>query len=254
MPLVPAADPGTRGRLRGPRSGRLRRALPGLLVPAAYALARLLGPAGGEGAFVAGVAALLVGAGLLAHRGGGLAEGGLGALGVGLLLGLCALLDLRDPARAAGAAALGLSAALAAHGLARLGTALGAGPAGAGTAALLVLAASLTGLTWADPLAERAPPPRRWALRQAVLHADLATAYAYGAAGFDRLLHGPVYSGVPLASSSYERPGAWGTAGAWGALGLLAALAGAACARRRGEARRPEPKSPPGGAPVPSAP
>lgn len=210
-----------------------RRLLAGLLVPLAYGAARLLGPRGPEGAFLAGLTALLTGAALAAALPWRLAERagtvGLGALGVGVVALSCGA----SAAQALAAVVLLASTGLAAAGLAALGRALGAGPVGAGVAALLVVAAGLDGLFWADALAERLPAERRWALRQAVLAVDPATAYAYGAAGFDRLLHGPVYTSVPLASSSFERPEALPTALAWAALGLLAQAAASAAGRWR---------------------
>ena len=199
----------------------------GLLPPAAFALASLLGPAGAEGLFRAGLAALVVATLAFAFVPLGarawLLAAGLAALGVGAGFAL---------GGGGGAEALAASALLAAHacaagGLAALGRAAGAGTVGAGAAAAAVLAVALQGLLWADPAAERLPLERRWAFRQSVLHLDGATALAYDAARFDRMHHPRVYADVPLASSSYDRPRAATTALVWAGLGLLAAGAAA---------------------------
>ena len=114
---------------------------------------------------------------------------------------------------------------LAAHGLHALGLALGSRGVVAGTVAFALLVVAMCGLVWADRVADALPRSARWSVRQAVLHLDPATAFAYAAAGFDRLHDGPVYATYPLASSVVERPGAWATAGLWGAVGLLAGAA-----------------------------
>jgi len=108
----------------------------------------------------------------------------------------------------------------AASGLAVLGRALGAPGLTAGAAACAVLWIAMTGLVWADDLAEALPRERRPAFRQAVVHLDAATACAFDAAGFDRFHDPLVYRRVPLAASLVRAPSAGPTALAWLALGI----------------------------------
>ncbi|MFM8980018.1 MAG: hypothetical protein ACKOSS_06100 [Planctomycetia bacterium] len=189
------------------------------------ALVAAFGSNDSVGHFQAGVAMLVAAASAFAflpltrrQATAALAFGGVLAGALLLALGQSLVQSLRG-------AALVVAAGLCAQGLAALGRALGAGRAGAGTGALAVSVASLTGLWWADAAAAAAPVAARFTLRQAVLDLDLCTALAYDAIGLDRLLQGPVYDAVPLASSSVARPSAVEAAGWWGAVGLLAALA-----------------------------
>lgn len=207
-----------------------------LLPPVSFGLAWLFGPAGAEGLFRAGlvalVAAVLTFAFVPFRVRAGLLAAGLAALGVALGF-LFAGASLGE---ALAACALLAGHAFAAAGLASLGRGIGAGTVAAGAVSAAVLATALQGLFWADRAAERLPPERRWALRQAVLHLDGATALAYDAARFDRMLHPPVYANVPLASSTFERPRASTTGLVWAAVGVLAAGVAALVAQlgRRG--------------------
>jgi hypothetical protein len=189
---------------------------------AAFALGRLLAPAGPEGLFRAGLAALLTAVLAFAFVPLRPLAALLAAALAALLAGGGFLLAGADLGEAAAAGALVLGHACAAAGLAALGRAVGAGQVGAGAVSAAVLALALQGLFWADPAAERLPRERRREFRQAVLDVDGATALAYDAARFDRFHHPPIYADVPLASSTYERPNATSTGLAWGALGCLA--------------------------------
>jgi hypothetical protein len=189
-----------------------------------------------EARFVVGLAALLLGCAAAAYVDGTLRRRVLVLAVAGLAAGLALLLAGATLGGAAAGLLLTLGLAGAAAGLASLGRAAGAGRVGGAAGALLVVLLATTGLFWADPVAERLPAPARRAFRQAVLHLDAATALAHDAAGFDRLMHTPVYANVPLASSTYAAPRALPCALAWGALGALAALAAGvgsrACAAR----------------------
>jgi hypothetical protein len=131
---------------------------------------------------------------------------------------------------------LGLAVGVAASGLAVLGRALGTPALTAGAAAGAVLWIGMTGLVWADDLAESLPRERRFAFRQAVVHLDAATACAFDAAHFDRFHDDRIYRRVPLAASLVRAPAATSTALAWMALGVLA-WGGAVGLRLRRDAR-----------------
>jgi len=193
-------------------------ALPAL----AGAVVAAFGGSGAEGRFHAGLAALAAAAAVFAFAQLTLRQA-VAALGfAATAVGGLAWAGGAAPAGALAALVLTLGVGMAAVGLAALGRVIGAGPVGAGAVALALLTVGLTGLFWADPLAERLPRSARWGVKQAVLHLDAGTALAYDAAGFDRLLDLPVYTSVPLASSSIEKPRAPVTAALWGALGLVA--------------------------------
>lgn len=152
---------------------------------------------------------------------------GLLAVGAAALLSACVHAALiRGVDGAPAHFLLTLAAGTATAGLASVGRAIGAGRVPAGAVASAVLWVAMTGLFWADDVSEALPASKRRDFRQAVVHADLATASAYGAAGFERMHDGPVYSRVPMASALVGRPSAPHTAGAWIAVGL--ALCGAA--------------------------
>lgn len=205
---------------------------------AAFLVMRLLGPAGPEGLFRAGLVALVAAVALFAFvplRAG--ATLGAAAASAGLLA-TAHLLGGSSPAAAGAAAALVLGQALAAAGFAGVGRRLGAGGVGAGAVSAALLGLALGGLFWADEAAAHVPAERRWALRQAVVDLDAATALAYDAAGFDRFAHPPVYAGVPLASSSHQAPRALDAAAAWAAFGILTGLVASVGRRRAPEAAR----------------
>ncbi len=129
-------------------------------------------------------------------------------------------------------AVLALGTAAAASGLAVLGRSIGAPRAAAGVVATAVLCTAMTGLRWADALAEHAAPQDRRTVRQAVLHVDLALACAYDAAGHDRLHDPEVYRHVPLAATLIERPTALRTGAIWMGVGFVCWGLGAVGARR----------------------
>jgi len=195
---------------------------------------------GAEGRFRSGLAALAVAAAVFAFAQLTLRQAvaslAFGAAAVGALLWAGGA----TPEGALAALVLCAGVGLAALGLAELGRVVGAPPVASGAVALALLTAGLTGLFWADPLAERLPRAARWGVRQALLHLDAGTALAYDAARFDRLLDLPVYATVPLAATSIERPRAPVTAALWGALGLTcaASAAGLRTLRRSTTARR----------------
>jgi hypothetical protein len=196
------------------------------------------GSSGPEGRFHVGLAALAVSAATYAYVGLTLRQATAAlAFGAVLMAGLLLATGASLGAACAGAA-LVTAVGLAAQGFASLGRSLGTGAVASGACACALLVAGLTGLVWADPVAEGLPRPSRWPFRQAVLHLDAATAFAYDAARFDRLLHAPVYASVPLASTSIEKPGAERTAAIWGAFGLLAGAAGWGVARFKGAGAR----------------
>jgi transposase len=185
-------------------------------------LAGLLAPDGPKGLFQADLVGLVLAAGCGAFGVRGRLVP-IAALAVaGLLCGLAhaalagsftRLPDLWLLVGAVGAAASGLAA---------LGRAVGAPALSAGTVGASVLWIAMTGLFWADPLAETLPATRQYRFRQAVLHLDPATAAAYSAARFDRLHDPRVYRDVPLAASLIRPPAASHTGSAWLAVGLLA--------------------------------
>jgi len=148
----------------------------------------------------------------------------LAALAASLSVGVAFLVAGAGADGALAAAQLIGAQALAAAGFAALGRRVGAGSVGAGAVTSILLALALTGLFWADPVAEHVPERARWGLRQAVLHLDSATALAYDAAHLDRLLAPGVYDRVPLANTSIERPRAATTALCWALFGLCAGL------------------------------
>jgi hypothetical protein len=200
-------------------------------------VARAFGAEGPAGRFQAGLAALLAAASLGAFVARGPRD-------VAALAGACALaapfawIGGATGGQGLALAALCAAAAGAAGGVASLGRALGARDPGPGAVALAVLATSACGAFWAERVAERLPVVERPLVRQALLHADLATALAYGAAGHDRLREPGIYESVPLASSTVEVPRAGPTALLWAGVALAALLAARAvgAASPRGEA------------------
>ncbi len=135
---------------------------------------------------------------------------------------LCAVLHLiwhGDGAFALAVLIVGVGAA--SSGLAAVGRGIGTSalPAGAlGAAAVWV---AMSGVFWADDVASSLPYGKQHAFRQAVLHADAATACAYGVADYDRLHDPLVYAKVELASSLLSRPDPIPTGALWLCLGLL---------------------------------
>ncbi len=130
-----------------------------------------------------------------------------------------------------------LAVVAASSGLAAVGRAVGTPALTAGAVGAAVLWLAMTGLFWADGLAETLPATRQFRFRQAVLHLDVATACAYDAARFDRLHDPRVYREVPLAASLVRAPTAGPTGAAWLVVGLLAwGMAGWVGADRRREA------------------
>ncbi|MDJ0520661.1 MAG: hypothetical protein QNJ90_01160 [Planctomycetota bacterium] len=122
---------------------------------------------------------------------------------------------------------------LAASGLAALGRTLGTPALTAGSAAVAVLFVAMTGLVWADDIAEELPRSERFAFRQAVLHLDPATACAFDVAGFDRF-HSPlIYRRVQLTTSAVRAPDAVPTGLAWLVFGAVAWGAAAGLRFRR---------------------
>jgi hypothetical protein len=208
-----------------PAGARWRAGLVALLPAAAQGLVHAASTGGTRGVFQADLTAMvaIVAIAAFAVRGG--------RRGLWLVPGAAALSVLVHLGIAGGDGALShglllLAAGVAAGGIAAVGRAIGAGRTASGAAAGGVLWLAMTGLFWAGEVAEVLPEPKRRAFRQAVLHADLATASAYGVAGFDRMHDGPVYRRVALASTLVGRPSAPHTAGAWLAVGL--AFCGAA--------------------------
>ena len=194
-------------------------------------VARLLGAAGVEGLFQAGLAALVVAVLVFALLPLPVRTFLAAACSAALAVGLAHVVAGAGVSGGTAAALLTASHAVAAAGFAAQGRRLGAGPVAAGAVGAALLAVALQGLFWADDVAERLPAPRRWPLRQAVLDVDGATALAYDGAGFDRLAHPPIYAGVPLASSTHARPTAARAALVWATFGILAA--GVAAVGRR---------------------
>jgi hypothetical protein len=189
---------------------------------AAFAVVAIVGEGGARGLFLADLAGLL---GLAAAGAFALRPSGREVAALAGAAGLLAALHAAWGDGAGGTVALlwlALAAACVASGVAVLGRALRAPRVPAGTAAFGLLCAAATGLWWADPLAASLPRERRFVVRQAVLHADLATACAYDAAGYDRLHDPAIYDHVPLAASLVRTPGAPVTGGAWLVVGLLA--------------------------------
>jgi hypothetical protein len=203
-----------------------------LLPAAALAATAWAGEGGARGLFHADVAALVLAA----------AVGAWGAAGRRALLALPAsavaagvvhAAFARSPEDGGAMALLVLGVGVAASGLASVSRALGAPAAAGGAVAASVLWAAMVGLSWADDVAESLPQERRGSFRQAVLHADPATAAAYGAARFDRLHDLRVYETVPLASSMIEPPAAWTTGASWAGVGLALWFGTVALGRRR---------------------
>lgn len=147
------------------------------------------------------------------------------AAGVHLLLG-------GTPGSLVGWCALLLGVGAAAGGLALLGRRVGAPGVSAAVLATAVPVTAMLGLFWADPLGDVLPQAGRYAFKQAVVHADAATAAAYGAADHDRLHEARVYREVPLATEAVEPPAAVSTGLLWLVVGVLAG--GAACGLPRG--------------------
>lgn len=212
----------------GRGAGRLGRAGAVLSPGLALAVGVALDGGGRAALFPAGAPALALAAAVGAFGPGGAARRLGTVLGAAAGAAVAALLLGAGADGAAAAGLLALASGLAGAGPALLGGRVGVPATAAGALGLLAFLPGLTALAWADPLAERLPLPRRWALRQAALHLDLSTAWAYDVADVDRLRDPRVYAEVPLASSVFGRPRATGTAAAWGGYGAaLLALAGA---------------------------
>jgi len=143
------------------------------------------------------------------------------AMGVGVLL--CVLLHLvwHGTAGALALTVLIAGSAAAASGLAAVGRAIGTPALPAGALGAAVVWVAMTGVFWADDVAASLPYGKQHAFKQAVLHADAATACAYGVADFDRLHDPVVYGKVELASSLLTRPDPFPTGALWLCLGLL---------------------------------
>lgn len=195
--------------------------------PASAMLVAAIGRAeGAEGLFHVGLAALAV-------------MGAVGAFGTPTVRSALVRVPIAAVAAAIAFAVLGggpggacacgfllLAVGLAAGGYAAWGRKLRTPRLAAGAIAAGILWVAMCGLFWADGVAEHVPLEERRPLRQAVLHLDPATALAYDAAHFDRLLDPVVYWDVQLASSTIEQPRALSTGTAWLVTGLLL-LAGA---------------------------
>jgi hypothetical protein len=205
---------------------------------AALAAVRPFAGDGAQGVFRADLAGLAVAAAL----GGALPSASWRAAAVpaiaALLAGVVHALAAGSWAGAPGLALLVLGVALSAAGLAHLGRLCGAPSDAAALVAAGVPWAAMAGLFWADDVAARLSAAARFPLRQAVLHADPATAAAYGA-GFDRLRDSRVYDTVPLATSMVEPPDAVATGLLWVAFGAAAwaAARGLATLRAAGARR-----------------
>ncbi len=157
----------------------------------------------------------------------------LAVLGAALALGLAHVLAGGAFARAPALMLLALAVATAASGLAAVGRALGTPTLTAGGAAAAVLWIAMTGLLWADDMAEALPRAERVGFKQAVLHLDAATACAYDAADYDRFHDPDIYRDVKLATSIVRAPEAATTALAWLLFGAVAWGAAVALGARR---------------------
>jgi hypothetical protein len=211
---------------------------PGALIAAFAPAAALLFVAGGraddaEVLFGADLAALVA----AALVGGFLAPTVRSALGrvavAGVLAGAAHGVAAGSFDRAPLLALVVLAVAAAASGLGALGRRLGTPSLAAGAVAAGVLGAGMTGLWWADDVAEAVPPPRRHALKQAVLHVDVATAAAYDVAVYDRFHDPVVYRDVPLATSLVRAPSAAPSALLWLSVGLVTWSAASLLQRRQ---------------------
>jgi hypothetical protein len=185
---------------------------------------------GVQGVFRADLAGLAVAAALGGALGGASWKAAASAAVAAVLAGLVHALVAGSWGGASGYALLVLGVALAAAGLAHLGRLCGAPSDAAALVGAGVPWVAMAGLFWADDVAARLSGALRFPLRQAVLHADPATAAAYGA-GFDRLRDSRVYDTVPLATSMVEPPDAVATGLLWVAFGAVAW--GAAAGARR---------------------
>ncbi len=166
-------------------------------------------------------------------------------LAIGLLVYLPVILGLfhvlaagwleveRSFANGAAFGLLVLAVAVAALGLAWLGRSLGASRSAAGVATLAVLVVAMLGLLWADPVGDRLPQGKRYAFKQAVLHVDIATAAAYGAASFDRFHDPVIYREVDVAADAPRAPGAVPTGLLWLVVGLVSGAAAWLLGRRK---------------------
>jgi len=190
--------------------------------PAAMLLVRLFAAEGAAGLFQTDLAALVVAAGVSAFA---MRARLLSFAAILLAAVLSALIHALLGGSLGGAPAVGLlvlASGVAASGLAAIGRGLGAPWLTAGSLGAAVLWVAMTGLLWADPMAERLPRERRYVFKQAVLHLDLATACAYDGASFDRFHDEVIYREVPLASSIVRAPAAGPTGAVWLIAGLLA--------------------------------
>lgn len=204
------------------RELRAAAALVAGLPAAALLVARLVTGPGPKGLFQADLVGLVcaVGCGAFAVRGRRLL---LAAVPAGAALAGLAHAALAGTFEGAPAfALLDLGVVSAATGLAAVGRSVGTPALTAGTIGAAVLWLAMTGLFWADGLAETLPAAHQFRFRQAVLHLDAATACAYDAAHFDRLHDPRVYREVPLAASLVRAPTAGPTGAAWLVVGLLA--------------------------------
>jgi hypothetical protein len=185
-------------------------------------IARLVTDAGPRGLFQADLVALVlaVACGAFAVRTRRLVLVAVPAGAVAVAFAHAAVAGTFDGALALALLELGVVAA--ASGLAAVGRAVGTPALTAGAVSAAVLWLAMTGLLWADSLAETLPPARQFRFRQAVLHLDVATACAYDVARFDRLHDPRVYREVPLAASLVRAPTAGPTGAAWLVVGLLA--------------------------------
>ena len=177
---------------------------------------------GAQGAFQADLAGLIACVGCAAFLVRPRRADAAALVAAALLLGLVHLVAGGPASGATSQLLLAFAVALAASGLAALGRAVGAPALTAGAAAAAVLWVAMSGLVWADDLAESQPRERRFAFRQAVVHLDAATACAFDAAEYDRFHDDRLYRRVPLAASLVRAPSAGSTALAWIVLGVLA--------------------------------
>ncbi len=138
--------------------------------------------------------------------------------------GLCAVVHLawRGTDGAFALAVLVAGSGAASSGLAAVGRAIGASALPCGALGAAVVWAAMSGVFWADDVAASLPYGKQHAFRQAVLHADAATACAYGVAHFDRLHDPVVYARARLAETLLTRPDPLPTGALWLCLGLLA--------------------------------
>jgi len=207
----------------------VHRFLPDLLVALAPAaglvLWKVTGTPGVRGVYEGGLAALVlqVACGAFAAPRPGVAlrrvVGGAGGAALVLLV-----LVAGGPVRPAMAFGLFLACGAAGYGWVSAGLAAGAPRVTSAAVALGVMGFAMTGLFWADRAAGQVAPASRYVVRQAVLDADPALAFAYGALDHDRMRDADVYATVPAASSLVRAPTGGRTALLWGLVGLVLGL------------------------------